>query len=242
MSRALVVILAFVGGWVDAASFVGIDNVMAAHITGNVVILAANLNEGFVASDLIKIVILPVFFGAVMFVTLIHDRIVTRHPNRGLHLPRLLFVEAAFIAPTGLIGVWITWEGLHLDFWLGLILVCPVVIGMAIQNAAHRLYPQIGPASTVMTGNITQFFIDRTRGLMGRRSVSKIDDMPASNWVVPGIIAAFIAGCALGAVATSHVGNVTFLVPAAAVLAGALLQRRLATSSANGDPLEEGRP
>ena len=54
MTRTLVITLALVAGWVDAGSFVGLHHIMAAHITGNLVILAANIATGFHATDLLK--------------------------------------------------------------------------------------------------------------------------------------------------------------------------------------------
>ena len=77
-----------------------------------------------------------------------------------------------------------------------------------------------------MTGNITQFFIDKTRALAGRSSVSKIDDMPRNENILPLLILAFAGGCILGALATAAVGNGAFLVAAAVVLANAILLRQ----------------
>ncbi|MCC6780260.1 MAG: DUF1275 domain-containing protein [Hyphomicrobiales bacterium] len=64
---------ALVAGWVDAGSFVGLHHIMAAHIAGNLVILAADIATGFQETDLLKILILPIFFMAVMAITLVHD-------------------------------------------------------------------------------------------------------------------------------------------------------------------------
>lgn len=225
MPRTLGILLAFVAGWVDASSFVGLDHVMAAHITGNLVVLGARIAEGFTGEDTLKIVILPIFFLGVMAVTVLHDRIIARAPDRRTHLPRLLEVEALLVALTGVLGGWVTMAGYQIDFWFALLIVTPVTFGMALQNAAHRLYPSIGPATTVMTGNITQFFIDKARRLDGRLSVSQINDMPKNENILPFVIAAFGLGCVLGAVLTSHIGNVTFLVPAAVVAVCAQLLR-----------------
>ena len=70
-----------------------------------------------------------------------------------------------------------------------------------------------------MTGNITQFCIDRTRRLRGRASRSLINDMPKDETLTPILILSFGLGCVLGALATVHAGNGAFLVPAALVLA-----------------------
>jgi len=222
----LVVVLAFVAGWCDAGSFVGIDHIMAAHVTGNLVILAANIATGFNTSDLAKIVILPVFFVTVMGFTVLHDRVIARHRDPHRHLMELFVLEALLIAGTGVAGLVIEETGSGLDLGTALILALPVVLGMALQNAAHRLYPAIGPASTVMTGNITQFFIDLTRKMRGRPSESLINDMPSDPGQLPLLIVAFGAGCVTGALLTIWLGNGAFLIPALAVLACPVLLHR----------------
>jgi uncharacterized membrane protein YoaK (UPF0700 family) len=219
MTRTLVIMLAFVAGWVDAGSFVGLHHIMAAHITGNLVILAAEIATGFQATDLLKIVILPIFFVGAMAATLIHDRYIARYNEPARHIRGMLAVEAVLVASTGALGLAVSLKGWPLNFWVTLAVATPVTFAMALQNAIHRLYPSVGPATTVMTGNITQFFIDRTRGLAGKASRSLIDDMPKDETLLPILILAFAVGCVLGAVTTAQTGNGAFLIPAALILA-----------------------
>lgn len=219
MNRTLVVMLAFVGGWVDAGSFVGLHHIMAAHITGNLVVLGAQIAEGFKATDLLKIAILPVFVGAVMAATVVHDRFVAVHDDPARHVRGMLVIEALLIAGTGILGALASFNGWALDFWVSLLVASPVIAGMAVQNAIHRFYPVVGPATTVMTGNITQFFIDRTRSLAGRTSHSLINDMPKSRTLLPILIVAFGSGCIIGAICVSRIGVGAFVIPAALVLA-----------------------
>jgi len=219
VTRTLLIILALVGGWVDAGSFVGLHHIMAAHVTGNLVILGADLATGFRATDLLKIAILPVFFAAVMAVTLIHDHYIARHDDPARHIRGMLAIEAVLVAATGLLGFIVSLKGWSLDFWLSLAVATPVTLGMALQNALHRLYPIVGPATTVMTGNITQFIMDRTRGLVGMVSRSLINDMPKNSAILPILILAFGLGCVLGAVSTTRMGNGAFFLPAALIVA-----------------------
>lgn len=225
MTRTFVILLALVAGWVDAGSFVGLHHIMAAHITGNFVVLAADIATGFQTTDLLKIFILPIFFIAVMAITLVHDRYVALYDDPARHIRAMLVIEAALIAGTGALGLLVSFNGWALDFWLSLVIATPVTLGMALQNALHRLYPIVGPATTVMTGNITQFFIDRTRGMIGRASRSLINDMPKNEFLLPVLIVAFGIGCVLGAAATMRFGNGAFLLPAVLILAAAALVR-----------------
>ncbi len=225
MSHGLLILLSFVAGWVDASSFVGLNHIMTAHVTGNLVVLAANVAEGFRPDDMLKIVVLPVFFGAVMVLTMVHDRLWGNHDNVPRQVSLMLRLEAVLIAGTGLLGVWASLAGWTLDFWASLLIVTPVICGMAVQNAAHRLYPAIGPATTVMTGNITQFFIDQARRLAGRSSTSLIDDMPKQGGLLPLLILTFGVGCVSGALATTAVGIGSFLVPAVLIGAASVLPK-----------------
>ncbi len=226
MSRTVVILLALVAGWIDAGSFVGLHHIMAAHITGNLVILAADISDGFHETDLLKILILPIFFVAVMALTVVHDRYVALYDDSARHIRSMLAIEALLIAGTGVLGLIASLNGWALGFWLALAIATPVTLGMALQNAIHRFYPIVGPATTVMTGNITQFFIDRTRGMAGHASRSLINDMPKDKSLLPILILAFGLGCAMGAAATKQVGNGAFLVPAALILFAAASARK----------------
>lgn len=227
MSRMVVILLALVAGWVDAGSFVGLHHIMAAHITGNLVILAADISDGFHETDFLKIFILPIFFVAVMVITVVHDRYVAVHNDSARHVRGLLAIEAGLIAVTGAIGLAASLNGWAIDFWLALVIATPVTCGMALQNAVHRFYPIVGPATTVMTGNITQFFIDRTRGIAGRASRSLINDMPKDNSLLPILIVSFGLGCVMGAAVTTKLGNGAFFVPAGLILVAGAFSRKV---------------
>lgn len=62
-------LIALIGGWVDVASFLALDHLMAAHITGNVILVAADLVDGFGLSEALRLGAIPVFFLTVILVT-----------------------------------------------------------------------------------------------------------------------------------------------------------------------------
>jgi len=161
-----------------------------------------------------------------MALTVVHDRYVALYDDSMRHIRSMLAIEALLIAGTGVLGLLATLNGWTLGFWLALAVATPTTLGMALQNAIHRLYPIVGPATTVMTGNITQFFIDRTRGMAGHASRSLINDMPKDKSLLPILILAFGFGCVMGAAATKQVGNGAFLVPAALILIAAASARK----------------
>jgi uncharacterized membrane protein YoaK (UPF0700 family) len=222
----LVIMLAFIGGWVDVATFVGLDHLMAAHITGNIVLLAADLQDGFGESDLVKVIAIPTFFAAVIVFTLIHDRHVVRAKTREGRMPWILVLEAFLLVIAGVLAVATTDGGRPVSFGLALPISIPAVVAMACQNASHRLYPSLGPATTVMTGNIAQFFIDRTRRSRPSARLPADEDIRAGERGLPVLIGAFVAGCVGAAFLTGAIGPASLLVPAAFLVAMAFVHRR----------------
>jgi uncharacterized membrane protein YoaK (UPF0700 family) len=222
----IVIMLALVGGWVDVATFVGLDHLMAAHITGNIVLLAADLQNGFGESDLVKVIAIPTFFAAVTVFTLIHDRHVVRARSHEARMPWILIVEAVLLCASGLLAVFTADGEGPISFALALIISIPAVVAMACQNASHRLYPSLGPATTVMTGNISQFFIDRTRRFRPSARLAADEDIRSGERGLPILIGAVVVGCVGAAFVTGAIGPASLLVPAVILTAMALLHRR----------------
>jgi uncharacterized membrane protein YoaK (UPF0700 family) len=153
-------LLSLVAGYVDAASFVHFSGLLAAHITGNVVLFAVAIGVGLHRTDYLKLLSLPVFIVAVVATTWLHDRLPeAAGPRRSLWLLGAVSLSLIVI---GIIG------GLVPDLApLHHALAMVLVAAMGVQNAVHRLYPGFGPATTVMTGNITQLTINTARRLSG---------------------------------------------------------------------------
>src|SRR5688572_13204451 len=68
-------VLSFVAGYVDTASFLHFSGLLAAHVTGNLVLFAVALSEEFEPVDHLKLASIPVFIAAVMAVSWLHDRV-----------------------------------------------------------------------------------------------------------------------------------------------------------------------
>jgi uncharacterized membrane protein YoaK (UPF0700 family) len=222
MSRLLIVALAFTGGWVDVATFVGLDRLMAAHITGNIVLLAADLVNGFGEPDAIKLIGIPAFFAAVMLFTWVHDRHVVRAGDYSARRPWILIIEALLLAVAGGLAAAFTGPGEPIGFGMAVAISLAAIVAMAWQNAAHRLYPTLGPATTVMTGNIAQFFIDLTRWLLPSKACPQGERMPRGERWLPLLIAAFVAGGVGAAFLTAAIGPASLLVPVPLLLGLAL--------------------
>jgi len=112
----------------------------------------------------------------------------------------ILFAAAAgltFVLPTTAPG-------------LGRVLVVVILVAaMGLQNALHRLTPALGAMTTVMTGNVTQWFVELVRPL---------PDNTRKHRLLGGVIAAFAVGCVAGALGVARFGFVVMVLPMAAAL------------------------
>ncbi|AWN44415.1 YoaK family protein [Methylobacterium durans] len=198
--------LGFVAGFVDAAGFVALFGLFTSHVTGNFVLIGAELvasSSGVIA----KLLALPAFIFAVAatrLLTLALDR-------RGAATLRwLLLLEAVMLALFGAIGLALS--PLHAADGPDAILVGMLgVAAMGVQNAIARLALAHLAATTVMTVNVTQAVIDAVdllrlgtggagaaRGRIGR--------------MLPAILA-FAIGAIAGAFGVAHLSFACLALP-----------------------------
>ena len=147
--------LAFVAGFIDAAAFIALAGLFTAHVTGNFVLLGAELvstSSGVVA----KLLALPTFVLAVVLTRLIALTL----EKRGVPPVRwLLAIEVFFLAA-------FSGAGLALSPFSSPDSIQAVSVGMlgvaamGVQNAIGRLGLAHLAATTVMTVNVTQAVID----------------------------------------------------------------------------------
>ena len=200
--RTVPTLLAFVAGYIDGCTVLGLFGLYVAQVTGSFVVAGAHLvapEEGIV----IKIIGIPVFFGAAVATTLLV--IVARHRGRALVLSLgLETVLLAGLLSTGLLGTPFR-DG---NAPAALAAAIFGLSAMGVQSALVRLlFP--GVASTnVMTTNTTLVAIEATETavawLAARRSpgdVGAADTLAAARTrlfnIVPlgfGFLAGTIAG------------------------------------------------
>jgi len=193
--------LSFVAGFADTASFVGAAGIFCAHVTGNFVVLAAELARGARADEWLKLATFPLFVAAVLRATKVAA---TRSAGSARTLMLVTAVLLAAAAGVGLLG--------HPTSGLAkTAIVSLLVLAMGTQNAMHRLHPALGPMTTVMTGNVTGFLVDA----VGPKSSAQ----SGKQRVGATIIAGFAFGCAAGAFGVAKLGFVVLVVPALVTLA-----------------------
>jgi len=205
--KLLPFVLSLIAGSLDVTGFLGLGGLFTAHITGNVVVLAARLlaNEPALISYVIAV---PVFM-AMLVLTRLFVAALDRIGVASL-LP-LLSLQSLFLLVT--LGICLA-AGLQADphgralTWAGML----AVSGMAVQNALVRVSLAGAPSTAVMTTNITVFTMDLGeiwfgRDLTGR---AKARDRARRTWPA---IAGFLLGCAVAAMCEPAFGLAGLAIP-----------------------------
>jgi uncharacterized membrane protein YoaK (UPF0700 family) len=210
--------LAFTAGFADAGSFVGAGGVFCAHMTGNFVVLAADLASGTGEGGWLKLATFPIFVATVLGATWAHRRF---GGGAGPSAARsLLAVKSALLGAAALVACL---APSTVPGPCRTAIVALMVIAMGIQNTVHRLHPELGPMTTVMTGNVTGWLVDAVppvapAGAPRRRLVGMV-------------IVAFTVGCAAGGVGVARLGFVVLVLPAVVAL---LVRARLPREAGAG--------
>ena len=223
-SNIVASLLAFNGGYVDTAGFLGLNGLFTAHVTGNFVTLGHALVNGS-HGILGKILALPEFIAVIALARLAGIALRARKlPDRRI----LLTVKVLFLA---------AFFGLAVGFGpfpdsgspAALLTGFAGIAAMAMQNAVQRVHMASMPPSTMMTGSTVQATIDAVDLLTGT-TPELIPPVRFRFSRLALTISSFAAGCAVSAVLYVHFG---FWGLALAVIVGAV---------ASVIPVEDARP
>ena len=188
----LPLVLSMIAGSTDGIGFIGLG-FFTAHITGNLVILAARLVAGENAS-IVHVVSVPAFIAALAL---------TRVLVGGLErlgiasLRPLLLLQ--FLLLSGFFVLCIT-AGPHVDPNAGQAVLAGMlgVSAMAVQNALVQVSVTGAPSTAVMTTNITRFVMDLGAVLMERNCDRAAEAAKRAKQTALAIVG-FAAGCGLAA-------------------------------------------
>jgi uncharacterized membrane protein YoaK (UPF0700 family) len=209
-------------GFIDAASYLALKGLFAAHVTGNFVTLGAALVLGS-SGALGKVLALPVFCIGVLIARL------SSYGLRARSLPVMSTLLAVQLALMLLSAALATLFGpfANADADAALMTGLILVAAMAIQNEAHRAHLPNAPPSTIMTGTTTQIMMDLGDLIHGlapdkaRAARGRLAQMTVSAL-------AFALGCTLGALLYAWLGVLCFWIPPALVLSALSMRRALA--------------
>ena len=227
MRNTLPRLLSVNAGFVDAAAYLALKGLFAAHVTGNFVTLGAALVLG-TSGALAKVLALPVFCLFVLLARL------SAHSLRARAVPVLSTLLSAQLALMILGAALATWFGpfANADGYAPLATGMSLVAAMAIQNALHRVHLAAAPPSTIMTGNTTQIMLDLGDVLHGlpadkaQATRKRLARLTAS-------VVAFAAGCTLGALLYAWLNVLCFWIPPALVLAALAMRTALVDADVN---------
>jgi len=189
--------LAFVAGFADTASFVGANGIFCAHVTGNFVVLAADLARHAHRDEWLKLTTFPIFVIAVLVATR------AAAYQSSARARTCMLTTGALLLAAAVIGALVS---VQTSAAAKAAVVALMVLAMGVQNAMHRLNPGLGPMTTVMTGNVTGFLADIVKGSSAPADVTK---WHLVGWVIVG----FALGCGLGGFGIAWFGFGVLLVP-----------------------------
>lgn len=214
--------LVFVAGYCDTATFVHMDEVFSAHVTGNFVIFAVAVAQGVEMQDYLKILTFPVFLLAVIIGTVLYR--LGQGQKEKDHSPRLLRAMTALLVACSIITITFSVARGTINLgWLDIMVTVLLVLALGIQNTIHHFLP--GPLTTVMTGTVMNTTASITERYLFRH-VSSSPDSPAKSLVSPlRKIVFFALGCLLSAFLTIQFGLAAILVPTLIMLGVITIER-----------------
>jgi uncharacterized membrane protein YoaK (UPF0700 family) len=201
-------VLSIIAGSVDVISFLGLGGLFIAHITGNLVVLAALVVTGR-ATSLARILSVPVFI-AVLGLTRL-AAIGAEEVGFGVLRPLLAL---QFVLLVGFLALRVA-AGSGIDPAAPIAVLAGMlgVAAMAVQNALVQISLIGAPSTSVMTTDITRFVIDIVAMLCrrGAKEAAAASSRARRTW--PAIVG-FTAGGSLGAILQAAIGPWSLALPA----------------------------
>src|SRR5882757_641395 len=147
--KRLPALLAIIAGMVDLTGFLTLGNIFTAHVTGNLVVLAAIVVRGGPV-NLAQALAVPVFILTVAAVWLFAR---TEAARNGALMRWLLFVQFWLLAGVFVFSV-VTHPSAHPHGLMAGVAVLVAASAMACQNALLHMTIAGAPSTAVMTGNL----------------------------------------------------------------------------------------
>jgi uncharacterized membrane protein YoaK (UPF0700 family) len=200
-------ILSVIAGSTDVISFLALSGLFTAHITGNLVVLAAHIVTGGQAhvAAMLSVPVFVAVLGLTRFLAaaLGWIGVPTLRP--------LLLIQFLLLAGFLLLCVAIG-PGFDPQSKLAVIAGMLGVAAMAVQNALVQISLRGAPSTAVMTTNLTRFMMDFGEVLLGHdpKTIAEARARAMHTWPA---VAGFAAGCALGAACEARFGLWSLALP-----------------------------
>lgn len=206
--RLLPIVLSLVAGSCDIISFISIGGLFTAHITGNLVVLAARVVGG-ASAPLSFMISVPVFIVALGLTRLLAGGL----ERLGIaSLRPLLGLQFALLCGFLVLGVA---NGPRIDPDAGAAVLAGMlgVSAMAVQNALVQISIKGAPTTAVMTTNVTRLVMDLGAVLLGRDPVEIAKAGSRARHTAAAVIG-FAVGGVIGAAFEMVVGPWSLALPA----------------------------
>jgi uncharacterized membrane protein YoaK (UPF0700 family) len=212
-TKLLTFVLSVIAGSVDVIGFLGLGALFIAHVTGNLVILAARAAAGehAPAAHLLSV---PVFIIALVATRLLAARL----DRSGIATLRPLLL-LQFLLLAGFLAIWIE-VGSPADPNAAVMIVAAMlgVSAMAVQNVLVQVSLKDAPSTAVMTTNLTRFVVDLGEVWLGRDPGGRAKALARARRTGTAIVG-FVVGACLGAWCQARLGLWSLAVPTGLALA-----------------------
>jgi uncharacterized membrane protein YoaK (UPF0700 family) len=200
-------VLSIAAGSIDVISFLRLGGLFAAHITGNLVVLASHLVTGRDA-PLSQILSVPIFI-----VALALTRLAAAGLEESSHDSLRPLLALHFILLTTVLAICVS-AGLELDPASPTAVLAGMVgvAAMAVQNALVQISFVGAPATAVMTTDVTAIVMDVGAMLFQRDpdGLARAGSRARHTW--PAVVG-FTVGCGLGAALDAAIGPWSLALP-----------------------------
>ena len=210
--QPLLFVLSVTAGCTDIIGFLGLNGLFTAHITGNLVILAAHVVVGGKA-EIARMLAVPVFIAVVSLAAALAGSSESRDLAS---LCPLLLLHFLLLASFLVVGV-ASGPGIDPNATIGIVAGMLGVSAMAVQHALVQVSLKGAPATAVMTSNVTRFAIDVGELFRGKDSAEVGKARSRVSRTLPAIIG-FTFGCGLGAACEAAFGLWSVALPAGLAL------------------------
>lgn len=202
--------LSVIAGITDVTSWLLLGGFFSAHVTGNVVVLAADAVDGR-TPGVASLLAIPVFIAVAAIATLVSGRMSGDDRRRTVVL---LGAQAVLLAVAALLSFTTTASD-DPQAPLAVVIGLCAVAAMAAQNAYLHLVRGMSCTTAVMTGNLVTATVS---GITSLREPSDAASRRRWNDTWP-IVAGFVVGCVMGAAAAGLLSDRAAVVPAALAIA-----------------------
>lgn len=199
-TRVLPFVLSVIAGSTDMITYLGLGGLFSAHITGNIVILAAHVvaKNPAVLSYMLSV---PVFMAVLFLTRLVADRLERANVST---LRPLLALQVGLLG--GCLALCVTvgpWG--DTSAVLAVVAAMLAVSAMAVQIALVEISLTGVPSTVVLTTNVTHLVLDCAELLVGRDEAVREKARGRLGRTTP-VVVGFVVGCAVGAAVESVVG------------------------------------